>query len=170
MKSSIRQIAILLVVVLFVSVAFAGSAKTVQTGNTTATTSKKHPPAPAAPVATIHFCGNDVYSSAICDPADNAFSVNTTRDITMFVSWQNVTGTHVQKLVFIMPNGDPYQAISTTFDTTTGQGLQAITPPTVSNVLPVSGTWIQQRGITGAWTVQIFLDDVYITQTTLNFF
>ncbi len=76
--------------------------------------------------------------------------MNTTRDLTIFVAWQNVTGAHVQKIVFIMPTGDPYQAISTSFDTVTGQGLQSQNPVTVANVLPVSGTWIQQRAIVGA--------------------
>ncbi len=133
---------------------------------------KKHdPPAPATPSVAVHFCSNDPYNGSVCDPVNNAFDINTTRDVTILSELSNVTGAHTEELRFILPNGDLYQSMTTTFDTTTGQGLQPDTElPTVSNILPVAGTWIQMRAIRGAWTVQVYLDGQLMNSYTLNFF
>jgi hypothetical protein len=94
------------------------------------------------------------------------FSVATIRDLSLGVEWQNVPGgTHTQEIALVQPNGVVYQSVSHGFsipDGTTG-------PSSVSDVIPVAGTFITQRSLTGQWSVQVSLDGKPIASQTFQF-
>jgi hypothetical protein len=125
-----------------------------QVGTTSAGGGGGNPP--PAPSATISLCDNGV---ANC-PAATSFSVNTARDVVIQVAWENVpAGTHVQNLEISMPGGGLFQSSQTAFLIDgTGPGSAS-----TSRLLPVAGTWIQQRHITGQWSMQVSLDGQPIT-------
>ncbi len=75
------------------------------------------------------------------------FSGNLVRALRIIVGWQNLPGTHSQRLEFFSPDGSLYQQSSSQF---------AGTP--VETRLPVTGTWITQNSLFGAWRVDVFLD------------
>ncbi len=75
------------------------------------------------------------------------FSGNLVRALRIIVGWQNLSGTHSQRLEFSTPDGSLYQQFSTEFS---GSPMETL--------LPVSGTWITQYSLFGAWRVDVFLD------------
>ncbi len=106
-------------------------------------------PPPAS--ATISLCAS---GSPGCTAA-SSFSVASLRDLSVSVQWNNVpAGNHVQNLEFFLPSGGLYQSVETSF-------LIASSPvgsTTMTGALPVAGTWITQRSLTGNWKVQVSLD------------
>jgi len=69
--------------------------------------------------------------------------------------WQNLAaGTHSQKVSFVLPSGDEYQAFERSFEVADGSSGTVST----SQSLQVAGTWIAQRRLTGMWEVNFFLD------------
>ena len=117
-------------------------------------------PMPAAPPsATFSFCDNEASGCS----GETSFSTAATRDLEVKVSWQNVpAGNHVQTLEILIPSGDLYQQTQMAFGVAQGS-----TEPLVAiQTLPVAGTWIQQRSMTGEWTARVSLDgQVIATQT-----
>lgn len=114
---------------------------------------------PAAPSATFSFCDNEASGCS----GETSFSTAATRDLEVKVSWQNVpAGNHVQTLEILIPSGDLYQQTQMAFGV-----AQVSTEPLVAiQTLPVAGTWIQQRSMTGEWTARVSLDgQVIATQT-----
>ena len=109
-------------------------------------------PPPLVPSAAFTFCDD---GGPDCKPA-TSFSVASVRDVVIKVSWDNLpAGNHVQTLEIMIPGGGLYQATQTAFLTDrSSSGLFAAT-----RVLPVAGTWIQQRQMTGDWLVRVSLDD-----------
>ena len=109
-------------------------------------------PPPLVPSAAFTFCDD---GGPNCKPA-TSFSVASVRDVVIKVSWDNLpAGNHVQTLEIMIPGGGLYQATQTAFLTdSSSSGLFAAT-----RVLPVAGTWIQQRQMTGNWLVRVSLDD-----------
>jgi hypothetical protein len=109
-------------------------------------------PPPLVPSAAFTFCDD---GGPDCTPA-TSFSVASVRDVVIKVSWDNLPiGNHVQTLEIMIPGGGLYQSTQTAFFTDAlSSGLFAAT-----RVLPVAGTWIQQRQITGDWLVRVSLDD-----------
>jgi len=109
-------------------------------------------PPPLVPSAAFTFCDD---GGPDCTPA-TSFSVASVRDVVIKVSWDNLpAGNHVQTLEIMIPGGGLYQATQTAFLTdSSSSGLFAAT-----RVLPVAGTWIQQRQMTGDWLVRVSLDD-----------
>jgi hypothetical protein len=109
-------------------------------------------PPPLVPSAVITFCDD---GTSNC-PSASSFSVASVRDVVIKVSWDNLpAGNHVQTLELLIPGGGLYQSTQTAFLTdASSSGLFAAT-----RVLPVAGTWIQQRQITGDWLVRASLDD-----------
>lgn len=76
------------------------------------------------------------------------FSGGVVRDLKILVAWQNLAGSHSQRLDLFAPDGSLYQRLSAQF---TGSG-------TVQALLPVGGSWITQHSLYGAWGVEVFLD------------
>jgi hypothetical protein len=109
-------------------------------------------PPPLVPSAAFTFCDD---GRPDCTPA-TSFSVASVRDVVIKVSWDNLSaGNHVQTLEIMIPGGGLYQSTQTAFLTDgSSSGSFAAT-----RVLPVAGTWIQQRQITGDWLVRVSLDD-----------
>lgn len=117
---------------------------------------------PMPPVAaSISFCDDGV---AGCPPA-SGFSVESARDVVIEVIWMNVPeGNHVQTLAISIPGGGLYQQTQTAF------AIDAGAPGTVTlkRILPVAATWIQQRTITGQWTVEASLDGQPVTSQMMG--
>jgi len=106
--------------------------------------------------ASISFCDDAI---AGC-PAAPGFSVESARDIVIQVVWTNVpAGNHVQTLALSMPGGGLYQQTQTAFSID-GDAPGSVT---LKRILPVAATWIQQRSITGQWTVEAALDGQPVT-------
>ena len=76
------------------------------------------------------------------------FSGGTVRDLKILVAWQNLSGSHSQRLDLFAPDGSLYQRLSGQFS---GSG-------TVQALLPVGGAWITPHSLYGAWGVEVFLD------------
>lgn len=117
------------------------------------------PPPPAA--ATVSLCAN---ATAGCTPA-TSFSLNSLREMGIAVAWSNVAaGNHSQKVTLTLPDGHLYQVIET--------GFRIPTSPSGSfssvQRLPVAGTFITQRSLTGMWTVQVSLDDAPMASQTFQ--
>ncbi len=112
------------------------------------------PPQPAS--AIVSFCDD---GTPDCTPA-MSFSVSSLRDLVITVAWENLTpGNHVQQLEIDIPAGGPFQVTNSAFlipDSSSGSFA-------TTRILPVDGTWIRQRQITGQWTMRVSLDGQAIT-------
>ncbi len=100
--------------------------------------------AAAVPSASLQFIAvnNDGTSAG-----GAAFSGDLVRALRILVGWQNLSGTHSERLEIFSPDGSLYQQFAAQF---------AGTP--VETRLPVSGTWITQSSLFGAWRVDVYLD------------
>lgn len=126
-------------------------------------TSANGGPPPLVPSATISFCDD---GDSNC-PLANSFSVASARDVLIKVAWEKVPdGNHVQTLEIMMPGGGLYQSSQTAFLIDNASANSFAT----TRLLPVAGTWISQRRITGDWLIRLSLDDQVITSqmVTLN--
>jgi hypothetical protein len=75
--------------------------------------------------------------------------------VNVVIEWQNLAaGTHSQKVSFVLPSGDEYQAFEQSFEVADGS-YGAVT---TTQSLQVAGTWIAQRRLTGMWQVNFYLD------------
>ncbi|MGA2483884.1 MAG: hypothetical protein ABSF92_12295 [Candidatus Acidiferrales bacterium] len=107
--------------------------------------------APLAPSAAVGFCDNPTPGCA----SASSFSLNSLRDLNVVVNWQNVPeGTHGQKVSFFLPDGNLYQAFEKSFAIPEGSPAATATV----QALPVAGTWITQRSLSGTWQVTVALD------------
>lgn len=114
----------------------------------------KHVAKKPMPVATLNFCDKQ---------CGTEFSATTARDLVIYTSWTNLpAGSQLQQVTLLLPNGDVYQKFETKLS---GSSLEPVKGrgawsryPTVTNVVPVAGSWIQQRSLTGVWTVEVRLD------------
>ena len=115
--------------------------------------------------------GNPPPAAAIVDLCNNttqgcttgaSFSLQTARDINIKISWINVApGTHTQTMEVLEPGGGLYEAKSQAFAIAENSDGSA----TTTEILPVAGTWITERGRSGEWTIRISLDNQpYATQ------
>jgi Coenzyme PQQ synthesis protein D (PqqD) len=87
------------------------------------------------------------------------------REIVIQVVWTIVpAGNHVQTLAFSIPGGGLYQQTQTAF-LVDGCAPGSVT---LKRILPVAATWIQQRSITGPWTVEAVLDGQPVTSQALE--
>ena len=118
---------------------------------------------PGAPAqAAVSFCDS---SAANCT-SGTSFAITSVRDLNVVVDWQNLqTGTHAQKISFILPGGELYQAFVKSFAVADGANGAV----TTVEALPVAGTWITQRGLTGMWSVTLELDGQAIGTRTVQF-
>jgi hypothetical protein len=85
-----------------------------------------------------------------------AFSTALVGDLKIVVGWQNISGSHTQRLELFTPAGSLYQRITAQF-----AGAS-----TVEARLPVSGTWITEYSLFGAWGVEVYLDGARVPMTT----
>ena len=116
---------------------------------------------PPAVSATFTFCASGFSD---CSPA-TSFSVAAVRDVKINVAWENVpAGNHIQKLEVLVPNGGLYQQTTTAFAISSDTNQPFI----ATRNLPVAGTWIQQRQITGEWTARVSLDGQVIASQTVQ--
>lgn len=106
---------------------------------------------PAAASVTVQVCDS---ANSSCTGADS-LSIAKVRDIAVTANWSNLAaGTHTQTVEVVLPNGDLYQELGTPFsvpDMPNG-------PQAVVMHIPVAGTWITQRELTGKWNVRLSAD------------
>jgi hypothetical protein len=92
-----------------------------------------------------------------------SFSLGTLRDLAVNAAWSNVpAGTHTQTTEILEPGGGLFEVKSQAF------AIADISDGTAQTeeIVPVSGTMITQRRITGAWKVRVSLDTTMsVTQT-----
>jgi hypothetical protein len=106
---------------------------------------------PGSPAAAVSFCNSTENG---CAPS-GSFEVSGTRTVNVVIEWQNLAaGTHSQKVSFVLPSGDEYQAFEQSFEVADGS-YGAVT---TTQSLQVAGTWIAQRRLTGMWQVNFYLD------------
>lgn len=118
----------------------------------------------AGPRVTMEFCAE------VCG---DSFSVVTTRDVIITTSWRGLTaGPHKEMLALYLPNGQVYQKFQSNMEAATGPDSRHKLHRSfakVTHVLPVAGSAIQQRNLTGAWSVEVYLDDALVATGRLNF-
>jgi hypothetical protein len=130
-----------------------------QTGMTSGNGGGGNPPPPTD--ATVSFCDD---GAGACTPA-TSFSVASLRDLVISVNWENLSaGNHTQMLEVLQPGGGLYQASQGSFLV----GGPSQTSLTMTRTLPVAGTWISQRRLTGEWSVRVSLDGKAVTSQTVQ--
>ena len=103
------------------------------------------------PSALVTFCDTP---NAGC-PAATSFSLSSLRDLNIFVAWSNVPkGTHTQTLRVLLPSGDLYQA----YDMSFAIAPQGAGSASLLRGMPVAGSFITERKLTGDWRVEVWLD------------
>jgi hypothetical protein len=118
-------------------------------------------PPPPVTGATVSFCDN---GDGACTAA-TSFSVASLRDLVISVNWENLSaGNHTQMLEVLQPGGGLYQASQSSF--LAGGASQSSL--TMTRSVPVAGTWISQRRMTGEWSVRVSLDGKTITSQTVQ--
>lgn len=129
----------------------------------------RRPQRPFSTRAKVFFCK---ISDVQCRTGKKGFNVDKIRDLYVFVVWRGVKGVHTQKLRFRLPDGYHYKTLETHFTTeATPSSLNVQVAqrsrgkPVVVGVLPVAGTFITHRSLLGKWTVEVFLDDEFVTKT-----
>jgi len=129
-----------------------------QTGMTSGSGGNPPPPVTGA---TVSFCDN---GDGACTAA-TSFSVASLRDLVISVNWENLSaGNHTQMLEVLQPGGGLYQASQSSF--LAGGASQSSL--TMTRTVPVAGTWISQRRMTGEWSVRVSLDGKAITSQTVQ--
>ena len=101
--------------------------------------------------AAVSFCES---ADPSCVPATD-FSIASLLDLYVSVGWMGASaGSHLQTIRFLLPDQNLYQAIETPFEVAQGSGGTALTV----QALPVAGSYITQRSLTGIWAVEVWLD------------
>jgi hypothetical protein len=114
----------------------------------------------------VKFC-DDETGNPDCTAKDT-FSLSQIRDLFIWVNWQNVsTGTHTQTtdIYDLQFSSSPFAMYRITFTVASSPEGSAQTLV----VLPVGGTFITQRQLTGTWTVKVSLDSVLMDTETFQF-
>jgi hypothetical protein len=110
-----------------------------------------NPPASTPPPAgTISVCNQ---TPSGCS-SESSYSLPTVRDLSVTVNWSHVPeGTHTQTLEFLDPKGGLFEVRTVAFS------VDSADSNAQTNVLiPISGTFITKRRITGQWGVRVSLD------------
>lgn len=117
------------------------------------------PPPPPAPAASIHPCDTPVIG---CAPAAS-FQIKALRDLNIVINWKNLAaGNHAQTVTFFLPSGELYQTFEKSFAVADSGAA------TTMEALPVAGTWIRQRNLSGSWRVAVALDGQSIGEETVQ--
>jgi len=126
-------------------------------------------PTPVAPVvntAPLELAVRVCDSGTPNCPGETKFSLGSINDLQVSVDWKNMPGgTHTQEITFLLPNGVVYQSVSHGFGVTEG----ALGSPTVGGAMPVAGTYITQRELTGQWAVKVSLDGTVMAMQSVEF-
>jgi len=116
-------------------------------------------PAPVANILPLELALRVCDSGTPNCTGETNFSLGSLRDLQVSADWKNMPGgTHTQEIAFLLPNGVVYQTMSHGFGVAEG----TFGAPTISDAMPVAGTYITQRELTGDWTVQISLDGAVV--------
>ena len=111
-------------------------------------------PADAPGTAAVSFC-NAAQTNCQSQSANFSMTTSNIPDLNIKVDWASVLpGAHSQEIRLVMPNGDLFQRLQDTFMVTTNGNGTA----TVNRNIPIAGSFISQRQITGGWKVQVSLD------------
>ena len=91
------------------------------------------------------------------------FSAHTLRHLVIVVHYRDLRpGRHTQRLELYAPSGALYQVLASEVTLAGGRGRGASQRPDawerVEAVLPVSGTWITEHSLFGAWRVEVWVD------------
>ena len=133
-----------------------------ESSSMTSTDPSPQAPADQPPSASITVC-NETPNG--CDPA-TSYSLATIRDLSVQVQWANVPpGTQTQTLQMLDPGGGSYEVKNSSFVVADGVPGQA----TTHVLIPVSGSMIAQRQITGQWAIQVTLNGQPIASQTVTF-
>jgi len=117
---------------------------------------------PSSPSATVVLCDS---ASPSCG-GSTSFSLAAIRDLNISVAWQNLSeDTHTQTTRIFSPDGELFQATDTSFEIAQSSAGSAMTVQT----LPVIGTWITQRRITGTWKITVDLDGQAMAANSVQF-
>jgi hypothetical protein len=120
------------------------------------------PPVQPQVAASISVCNK---TPDICADAQT-FSLAQIRDLAIHVDWKNVPqGTRTQKLEMFDPGGGSYQVLNSSF-VEEGSGTGEVQ---TDALIPISGSMITQRGITGTWTLRVSLDGQAIATQSITF-
>ncbi|MGH9760345.1 MAG: hypothetical protein ACREAC_05815 [Blastocatellia bacterium] len=150
-----RPLAFLCEALLLVSLLFSGC----QMQSNSATGDGPQPSQPLS--ASISFCDD---SASSCQPA-NSFSISSVRGLAIKVDWQSVpAGNHSQKLDIFMPGGGLFQSTQMGFMIPNG----GLGPFSTVRIVPIAGTWVQQRKATGDWNVAVSLDGQQVASQKLE--
>jgi hypothetical protein len=161
----------------------------------------RHPrPTPRGPE--IFLCETPDTS---CRTTQDTFPLADLRDLFVFVVWPGVSGSHVQTVEFLLPDGSLYSSKKTRFSIGGVSAAGAMAPEwknevapappaphlmadankthtegistllmksrgdaSVLTVLPVGGTYITQRNLSGTWRVRVFLDDRHAVEAAFT--
>jgi hypothetical protein len=115
--------------------------------------------------ATVKFC-DDETENPNCTSKDT-FSLAQIRDLFIWVNWRVILpGPHTQQLDIFLPQGHAlYVRYLDGFQITDAPSGSAL----VLRPMPVAGTWITQRQLTGTWEVDVSLDGQLVTSKTFQF-
>jgi hypothetical protein len=104
--------------------------------------------------AMVSFC-NAAQTNCQSQSANFSMTTSNIPDLNITVDWANVTpGTHSQEIRLLMPNGNLFQRVQNAFAVApSGNGTAS-----VKRNIPVAGSFISQRQITGGWKVEVSLD------------
>jgi hypothetical protein len=119
--------------------------------------------APVLPMAaSLSVCNQ---TPAGCSTAAS-YSLGTMRDLGVNVQWSHVPeGTHSATLEVLEPAGGAYQVQNVSFVIAGTNDGSAET-----NILvPIAGSWVTRRGVTGTWNVRISLDGQNIGTQSVEF-
>jgi hypothetical protein len=120
------------------------------------------PPVQPQIAAAISVCNKTPDSCADAQ----TFSLAQIRDLAIHVDWKNVPqGTRTQKLEMFDPGGGSYQVLNTSFVEEDGGNGEIQT----DSLIPISGSMITQREITGTWTFRVSLDGQVIATQNITF-
>ena len=104
-----------------------------------------------APVASLSLCNQTPGGCSVAA----SYSLGSMRDLAVNVQWSHVPeGTHTATFEILQPGGGLYQVQNVSFvaDSADAAAQTGI-------LVPVAGTWITQRSLTGSWSVRISLDN-----------
>jgi hypothetical protein len=113
-----------------------------------------------SPAASMSLCNQ---TPGGCSAAAS-YSLDSMRDLAVNVQWSHVPeGTHTATFEILQPGDGLYQAQNVSFVADVADASAQ-----TSVLVPVAGTWITQRGLTGIWTVRVSLDGTAMDRQTVT--
>jgi hypothetical protein len=104
--------------------------------------------------AAVSFC-NAAQTNCQAQSANFSMATSNIPDLNIKVDWASVLpGPHSQEIRLMMPNGNLFQRLQDTFMVAANGNGTA----TVNRNIPIAGSFISQRQITGGWKVEVSLD------------